>query len=711
MKTDNDERQISLFGESEEDNSYRENGEKELTIIRTSSSQKASQEREDREKYRLKCFKSELKDVEFLTEEELFCDYDTIRIITFSYSLDFLERMLTRFKYAEVIIGAPFMVTKHGRMQDLLVAGFANAKYLQNNIYRYPGLASMMQTGNLVVRLPKLAIDHRKMYILKSDSGRTRVIYSSANASNPGWSGEQMEHIDYDDTIKGYEKALEEFETSWKLSTYLPPEAIVKNKAGAEMEELVESNVIIKGIKEVGKLTLLEGNGDPREVIERAEYVVEFENYGKNYKTIMADEFTKPQDGVYELLPKSIEKLKLNNKKLLDRKIKEIRTVKKSYPSMKIDFDSGVVYMDENPIDLNPDATDVRRDLEQLVSVFNNFNGFLDINGQLQFTHYKLINAMFLSPFMAHIRCVANARNIATSSLPLFLLLYSEGSNCGKTFMAKLILKMMTGKNLNPILKVNCKKENFVNLMDFCGTPFFVDEIDNKWFANVRDVIKNAERCELEFREYQPMIAMASNDVVDPDMPIRKRLVYLKYDAALPSETDTSAQESSGKAIINRMGDAFYREYLRRMIARVNELVNYIYNEKDIADDWYPDIFKTSSEVILSIFDDFGIKKVPCFRELKWYNDFFLYAASEAVGEIRKLYDTSKKNFIVKDDIIIIELGSDTTSKRKLESIANTLPSEVMAKLIPGRDSCTLRMARKPLENLLGFKFKRYLFF
>ena len=197
--------------------------------------------------------------------------------------------------------------------------------------------------------------------------------------------------------------------------------------------------------------------------------------------------------------------------------------------------------MDENPIDLNPDAADVRRDLEQLVSVFNNFNGFLDINGQLQFTHYKLINAMFLSPFMAHIRCVANARNIATSSLPLFLLLYSEGSNCGKTFMAKLILKMMTGKNLNPILKVNCKKENFVNLMDFCGTPFFVDEIDNKWFANVRDVIKNAERCELEFREYQPMIAMASNDVVDPDMPIRKRLVYLKYDAALPSETDTSA--------------------------------------------------------------------------------------------------------------------------------------------------------------------------
>ena len=344
-------------------------------------------------------------------------------------------------------------------------------------------------------------------------------------------------------------------------------------------------------------------------------------------------------------------------------------------------------------------------------TLFNNYNGFLDHNGQLQFTHYKLINAMFLSPFIAHIRCVANARNIGTSALPLFLLLYSEGSNCGKTFMARLILKMMTGKNLNPILKVNCKKEKFVNLMDFYGTPIFVDEIDNKWFANVRDVIKNAERCEQELREYQPMIAMASNDVVDPDLPIRKRLVYLKYDAALPSNTDASAQESSGKAIINRMGNAFYREYLRRMILKVNDIVDYIYDAKDIPDGWYPEVFKISSEVILSIFEDFSIEKVPCFRELTWNKDFALSAGSEAVEEIRRLYDTSRKNFTIKDDIIIIELGSDTTSKRRLEAIANTLPSEVNAKLTPGRDSCTLRMDRKPLEELLGFKFRRFLFF
>ena len=207
------------------------------------------------------------------------------------------------------------------------------------------------------------------------------------------------------------------------------------------------------------------------------------------------------------------------------------------------------------------------------------------------------------------------------------------------------------------------------------------------------------------------MIAMASNDVVDPDLPIRKRLVYLKYDAALPSNTDASAQESSGKAIINRMGNAFYREYLRRMILKVNDIVDYIYDAKDIPDGWYPDVFKISSEVILSIFEDFGIEKVPCFRELTWNKDFALSAGYEAVEEIRRLYDTSRKNFIIKDDIIIIELGSDTTSKRRLEAIANTLPSEVNAKLTPGRDSCTLRMDRKPLEALLGFKFRRFLFF
>ena len=324
MDTDNNEMQMSLFDEPKEDKWPEEHVEKKITLIKPKDSKKTAKESEDKDKYRLKCFKSELKDVEFLTEEELFSGFDSIRIITFSYSLSFLERIVTRFKYAEVIIGAQFIVMKHGRMQDLLVDGLANSKYLQNNLYRYPGLVSMMKEGNLVLRVPEIAIDHRKMYLLKADSGRTRVIYSSANASNPGWSGEQKEHIDYDDTIMGYEKAQEEFDTSWELSKNLPLEALSMSKSGSEKEELVESNVIIKGAKEIGKLTLLEGSGDTREVMERAEYVVEFENYGKNYKAIMADEFTKPKNGVYELLPKSIEKLKINNKKLLERRKMEI---------------------------------------------------------------------------------------------------------------------------------------------------------------------------------------------------------------------------------------------------------------------------------------------------------------------------------------------------------------------------------------------------
>ena len=53
----------------------------------------------------LKCFKNELKDVQFLTRAELFSGFNTLKAITFSYNLHFLESVLQDFEYAEIILG------------------------------------------------------------------------------------------------------------------------------------------------------------------------------------------------------------------------------------------------------------------------------------------------------------------------------------------------------------------------------------------------------------------------------------------------------------------------------------------------------------------------------------------------------------------------------------------------------------------------------
>ena len=54
---------------------------------------------------KLCCFKNELIGVDYLSTEELFDGYDTIKAITFSYELKFIDKLLENFANAKVIIG------------------------------------------------------------------------------------------------------------------------------------------------------------------------------------------------------------------------------------------------------------------------------------------------------------------------------------------------------------------------------------------------------------------------------------------------------------------------------------------------------------------------------------------------------------------------------------------------------------------------------
>lgn len=64
----------------------------------------------DTEKQVLKVFHSELKTVEFSNVDELFCGFDTIKAITFSYDIRFINHLMQYFQYGEIILGADFMV-------------------------------------------------------------------------------------------------------------------------------------------------------------------------------------------------------------------------------------------------------------------------------------------------------------------------------------------------------------------------------------------------------------------------------------------------------------------------------------------------------------------------------------------------------------------------------------------------------------------------
>lgn len=167
----------------------------------------------------LKCFKSELQSVEYLTLKDLFSGFNMIKAITFSYDIGFINELMEHFDYGEVILGGNFLVQKDGKLNDLLAEVLTNAYEAGKAIQKYDKLANMLTEGDIEFKTPSFVLDHRKIYLLKSDDGRTRVIKASANLSKKAWNNDHIEHYEYDDSEECYEAYVKDFENSLESVT------------------------------------------------------------------------------------------------------------------------------------------------------------------------------------------------------------------------------------------------------------------------------------------------------------------------------------------------------------------------------------------------------------------------------------------------------------------------------------------------------------
>lgn len=87
----------------------------------------------------LKVFKSELVNVEYLNADDLFSEFDSIKVITFSYDINFMDHLMQFFKYGEIILGADYMAQKDGKLNDK----FPYGKPQTDEVARGSGTKSM----------------------------------------------------------------------------------------------------------------------------------------------------------------------------------------------------------------------------------------------------------------------------------------------------------------------------------------------------------------------------------------------------------------------------------------------------------------------------------------------------------------------------------------------------------------------------------------
>ena len=657
---------------------------------------------------KLCCFKNELISVDYLSCEELFGGYDAIKAITFSYELKFINKLLVNFTNAKIIIGGGFFTQKDMMMQNLIVAALTDADIAAKEVGKFENLLEMMRKQRLEFRVPLACIDHRKIYILSnSKNGATLVISSSANMSARAWEGDQIEHYSYDDTQFCFDEYSKRFDTFYSCCKALPLDVITTKHT----DDPFKSNAIIKEIKEKNEVIVLEHMREDVE-LDSVKYAIDYEKIKGRYDALVGDTNLKNKQGLFEISPKTLKKFELNlNKESL--KAKNINP-QADYPCLKFDYENLRAFIDDDELNLEPSPDEVRQDIDELLALLENFNDFVGDTEKIKHTHFKLLNAIFASPFHAKIRCIAYLKNISTTSLPMFLLAASSSANCGKTFVITATLKMMSGKRLLNLNTDSCKSTFIRDIQaGYCSLPVFVDEVSNAYIGHLKSTIKNSDTCEIKQLQDQPMILFASNDALDPDETLRKRMIFLRFEGALPSNIDQNAYKGRGNAIISRLSNALYREYLRRMLPKISELLDLMI-QGDTDDTWYPDVMLISSKVLLEILDDFGYARASYMRPLSFNADYSVNAsfiAQDSLNEIAEFYKHIKSAFKISKKQIMIELGTDSDSKNKCKNWANTLPAEMKAKILSTKDKNQLILDRAELEKRLGIKFGGFGFF
>ena len=656
--------QLNLFEEDDGKKSIKENQDEQTANFLNNTS------------VPIKCYKSALEKVEYLSLEELFEGFDSIKIFTFSYGMKFLNNITEQFKYAEIIIGAEF-TARRGELADLLAEYLTNETTAINSIKKNSSLLEALKNGNIEIRIPKMELIHKKIYLLKSDDGRVRSIVSSANATTRAWDqGLQSEHVEYYDDINMYNELNEEFETSWEdARDILLGEVAISPKKPQDLEGVLENKV--KNPTEVIILT------PPKDEVEKEhyKYVLSVKNNREKIDEILKGERVEQEKNKIVIIPEKIKK-GLNKYKKKKEKIRIINK-EKEFPKITIDYEKETALLDGVELPLASSKEELKKAVKNFLDVMEFYNSGLFYGDILsrQKTIFKLLNIMFTSSFNAKVRHEAFLSGASVVNIPFFVTITSPPDG-GKTFTTELFLKMMTGQDLIGLKPVSKDVFAYHVYREDDTVPIFFDEVKSgnnyRYYVEVMKWLYNDQT---QMMDKQPLIIMASNDNLSVKDEARKRSVFLNIDGTKSEKASASTLESIGKKYKKEANTIFFNEFLRRMIPLVKKLIEEInegrydtpdgqlgkdYNKEDVIS---PTLIDKSSQVIMDIVKDCGFETPDYMSVLDWDKDIDGRGASVidlVVRDIEKLYRKAPNSFTINEQTIEMLLEKEPKTWRDI---------------------------------------------
>ncbi len=576
--------------------------------------------------------KMEFSGAETLSWQELFSGFDTLHAITYSSGIDFVYQLIDLFEDAEILFGCDEVISYS--LQEVMAYQCKMVERLKETAGKMKrDLVTRIEDGTLRLYVARSVLSHEKIYLLSSKDGRKRVIMGSANLSRAAFGGYQRENICYLDGDAAYD---------WYWNCYcqlredctdqIAKEALICADDGEHLEELPIARTV-----KIKKALVLQP-------VEEAKEEVRFVLDVKNLAGKFAPSVPKPdKKGKLILSP---EKIKTIRRQVVATQTKE-KELQSEYPQLEIFPDEMTARLNGVDLDLHPSKTEIEKDVSLFLKYMGGYEKFHgDITG-MQRRYFEFANWFFCTPFMACMRDMAVRYNQNLLPYPVFGLVYGQ-SKAGKTSFLETLLKMMIGQKTK-ISAPDFTRSSIEGLKHTVkGAPIIVDDLTNSRFnQHAIETIKNDDFGVADNLLHYPAVVISANEDVKAVAPeVIRRTVICRVQAGL---TNTEVMRSSVVRTVQReVGTAFYREYLRRMLGIVSNLLEEMKSDESES---APDILAESSRVLTEIFQEYSQGNCPEYIRMLTLEDYFSekVTGSYAIQTIRNAWETSRSSFDISE--------------------------------------------------------------
>ena len=611
---------------------------------------------------KLEVVKLNYESAESVTWQDLFSGFDSLYAITFSTGVNFVYKLLGMFDYAEIIFGCEAVMSY--TLQEVMAYQDKLIERMRDNISESQSqLLSRMDNGSVKFYVSRTKLSHEKLYLLAAEDGRKRVIMGSANMSYNAFGGIQRENICYIDGDKAYDWYMGSFSELRECSS----DAI--KRSALEMADLNENidELPVVGTIKANKVLVIE---PVKENTEEVKFVLDTHKLAGTLTGTLTPMLPKADKKTGKLTVVSDTIVKLR-RQLISEATKE-KELRSEYPQLVIDAFQGTAALNADLLDLNPDREAVEQDVSLFLKYMEGYSKFHGDYVGMQYRYFEFANWFFCTPFMGVMRDMAARYDQNRLPYPVFGLVYGQ-SKAGKTSFLETLLKMMIGQKPK-VSAPDFTRSSIESLKRTVqGAPIIVDDLTNTRFSqHAIETIKNDDFGVSEHLiNYSAVVISANEDVKAVAPEVIRRTVICRVEAGL---TNTEVMKSNVvRSVQQKIGTAFYREYLRRMLALIPDLLDALKADND---DNTPDILKCSSEVICEIIGEYTDEMPEYVRRLSLDNYFSEQVTGKyAIKTVQNAWKTSRKSFVIspRNNELRYNAGATYEADRLMKELPETL--------------------------------------